>query len=188
MNSRPDDPDDGALEQALRRSRVLEDAPEALIRRAIDVWQPRPQAAAPAPPAPAARTAPAAPLAGALRRLAATLGFDSAGLAPQAAGLRSAPPHAGARAPRQLLYTADGRDIDLRLEPSADGRHWSVSGQVLGPDRQGLARLRSGADERESPWDEMAEFRFDAVPAGPVTLVLQGQDWMLELPTLDLAG
>jgi hypothetical protein len=164
-------PDDAALERLLRDSRRLEDAPESVIQRAIGVWTARPGAAPGAVPA-----------GGVLRRLAAALSFDSLGLAPQAAGVRSA----GSDGLRQLLFTADGRDIDLRLERSADGRHWTVSGQVLGPDLQGRALLRGAAFTREASWDELAEFRFDAVPAGAVTLELQGQDWVLELP-LDLA-
>jgi hypothetical protein len=172
MTHRPD-PDDAALERALRTSRVLDDAPEALIQRAIDLWQPRPRADA-------------AP--GVLRRLVATLSFDSATLAPEAAGVRAAP-LAGVAKPRQLLFTADGRDVDLRLEPAADGRHWQVSGQVLGPDEQGGALLR-GADGSvaEAVWNALAEFRFDAVAPGPCTLTLRTAEWELELPPLELGG
>ncbi len=165
-------PDDAALERLLSDSRQLEDAPESVIQRAIGVWTARPATAA-------------APATGALRRLAAALSFDSLGLSPQAAGVRSS----GSDGVRQLLFTADGRDIDLRVAPAADRRHWTVSGQVLGPDLHGRALLRGSGSVpvREVAWDEMAEFRFDAVPAGAVTLVLRGEDWELELPPLDLA-
>lgn len=164
------DPDDDALADALRRSRTLDDAPEALIQRAIDLWQPRARPAAGA---------------GVLRRLVATLSFDSAATAPQALGLRGAALPAAAE-PRQLLFTADGRDVDLRVVPATDGRLWQVSGQVLGPDEQGTAQLRSGDAVAETAWSALAEFRFDAVAPGPCTLTLRSGDWELELPPLEL--
>lgn len=167
MNA-PTEPDDDALAQALHRSRVLEDAPEALIQRAIGVFQPR----LPAQPAPGLR-----------QRLSAWLSFDSAaetGLA----GLRAG---AGPNDTRQLLFTADGRDIDLRIAPAGDGLHWQVSGQVLGPDRAGTAELTAGALNLHTAWDELAEFRFDGVPAGECSLVLRGADWELVLPSFQTA-
>lgn len=177
MSKPTETPDDAALARMLQRSRSLLDAPEPVIQRAIDIFQAR-----------ARSPAPAAPATGGLRRLAAMLGFDSATVAPQAAGLRSATAPRAARAPRQLLYTAEGRDVDLRLVPQPDGRHWSVSGQVLGPDLRGRAELRCGGTVRDAAWDEMAEFRFDSVPAGPCTLLLQGADWEVELPPIELPG
>ncbi|HSQ73684.1 MAG TPA: hypothetical protein VLM87_14820 [Rubrivivax sp.] len=174
MSSRPD-PDDAELAQALQASRALEDAPEPLIQRAIGLWQPRTR-----PAAGAAR--------GVLRQLVATLGFDSAGLTPAAAGMRSASASApgAANAPRQLLFTAEGLDIDLRIASAVDGRHWQLSGQVLGPDEAGTALLRCGEQLIEVAWNELAEFHFDDVPAGSCTLTLRAADWELELPPLDL--
>lgn len=162
------EPDDEALAQALRRSRVLEDAPEALIQRAIGVFQPR----LPAQPAPGLR-----------QRLTAWLSFDSAA-ALGLAGLRSG---SGPASTRQLLFTADGRDIDLRVTAAGDGLHWQVSGQVLGPDRAGTAELMAGALHLHTDWDELAEFRFDQVPAGECSLVLRGADWELVLPSFQTA-
>jgi hypothetical protein len=176
MPSRPD-PDDAELAQALQASRALIEAPEHLIQRAIGLWQPR------ARPADGAATGATS---GLLRRLVATLGFDSAGLAPEAAGVRSGAAAGGLPAPRQMLFTAEGRDIDLRIAAAADGRHWQLSGQVLGPDEQGTAVLRWGEHVTEAAWNELAEFRFDAVPAGTCTLTLRAADWELELPPLDL--
>ncbi|MFP5397130.1 MAG: hypothetical protein ACLGIT_02290 [Gammaproteobacteria bacterium] len=181
MTHRPDDPaapddaGDRALEQALRRSREFEDAPEALIQRAIDIFQPR-----------AAVRAPAAPEL--LRRVVATLGFDSAAGAPQALGLRAAGGAGAGGGARQLLYTAEERDIDLRVVPAADGRHWQISGQVLGPETAGRAELRCADRVAEVAWNELAEFRFDAVPAGRCTLTLRAADWELALPPLELGG
>lgn len=154
------------LEAALARSRVLESAPEALIQRVIDVFD-----------ASARRPVPARP--SALKRLVATLGFDSTLAAPQAAGVRS-----GTAAARQMVFTADGRDIDLRIAPSADGRSWSLAGQVFGPETEGLACLSSGGQVVEVPWNEWSEFRFDTVDAGTCTLALRTAGWEIELAGL----
>lgn len=160
---------DAALADALQRSRVLQEAPESVIQRAIDVFVARPRAAA--APAPA----------GALRRLVAVLGFDSGTLAPQAAGLRSA----GA-AGRQLLFSADGRDVDLRILPGTGG--WQVSGQVLGPDAEGRVALTCEGYGADQAWSELAEFRFDGVPAGRCRIVLRGDDWEMALPEMLIPG
>lgn len=168
----PDAPDDATLEGLLQRSRVLEDAPEAVIQRAIDLAAGS-LGAVPALPAAAAP--------GLLRRLVAVLGFDSAGQTVAVAGVRSA----GA-ATRQLLYSTEGRDVDLRVGPAPDGRHWQISGQVLGPDTVGRARLRCGEVAREVAWSEWSEFSFDDVPAGDCVLTLVTAEWELELPPLHL--
>lgn len=150
--------DDAALERTLRDSRRLEDAPEALIQRAIGLWQPR------------------AAGAGRPRRLAATLSFDSAAAGAPALGLRS-----GAAATRQLLFCTEGRDVDLRLEPQTGGR-WRVSGQVLGPDEAGEAELRPevGAPQTVA-WSELAEFAFAPVTGERCSVLLRAADWELEL-------
>lgn len=106
-------PDDAALIRAGRRAlRELPDAPEWLVLRAQAIWQPRPQ---PVPPL--------------LTRVLAALSFDS--WASPAPALRGATV-AGAR---QFLFSAEGRDIDLRI--SAAGNAWSIEGHVLGPDEGG---------------------------------------------------
>jgi hypothetical protein len=174
----PSGPDssDEALAAALQASRVMHDAPEALVQRALDLWAAAPQAVPRA-----ASPAPQPGLQAGLRRLMATLAFDSLGLQPQAAGMRSAAPSAL----RQLLYTAEGRDIDLRIAPAEDGLHWVISGQVLGPEQHGSAALRptdTQATGQELAWNELAEFHFAPVPAGPCTLVLSSAGWTLELP------
>ena len=164
-----DHPDDEPLARELRASRQLHEAPEAVIQRAIHVFAARAQAPTPL----------AAP--GLLQRLVATLTFDSAGLDPLAAGLRaeSAPM-------RQLLYAADGRDIDLRIATTDDGRHFVVSGQVLGPDEAGVAVLSAADGELTAAWNELSEFHFDAVGPGSCQLTLRTGDWEILLPPLHL--
>jgi hypothetical protein len=163
-------PDDDALGVLLGRSRVLEDAPEQLIQRAIDLF--------------AARAAPAQPAQpGLLRRLAATLRFDSATSSPLALGLRSS-----GEGTRQLLYFSEGRDIDIRVAATdtALGRRWRISGQILGPDAAGTTELRRAGRVERADWNELSEFSFPDVDGGSCTLVLRGADWELELPPIDV--
>jgi hypothetical protein len=161
------EPEPEEIEALLRASRALEDAPEAVIDRAIGLWR----AAAPA----------AAPPPGVVERLVAALRFDSAATTPLAQGMR-----AGASAVRQLLYSASGRDIDLRLTRPDGGDLWRVSGQVLGPDAQGEAVLLADGFSARCAWSELCEFHFDAVPAGRFRLLLHAAQWEIEVPGFDL--
>ena len=178
MTPTPDPTDDPALEQALRASRALEDAPPWLIAKAIALM---PAAAS------AAGTAPAT-LGQALRRLLGRLVSDSGPVPALALGLRS-----GAAGVRQLLYSTEGRDIDLRVAPATDGTAgWWLSGQVLGPDLHGEVCLVGTGAEAGTPWrvalDELSEFRFGPVPDGRWQLTLRTSDTEIELPAFDLPG
>ena len=167
---KPDtDPDELAaqarIEAALRASRVLENAPEAVIQRAIGLWS-----------APA--RAGASP--GLRERLRAVLSFDSAGASPLAFGRRSA----GAEM-RQLIFSAGERDIDLRVSPAGEGR-WRVAGQVFGPDAAGRVRVQVGDLMSECAWNELAEWQFDALPSGECRVVIGSDGWEIELPPFAL--
>ena len=163
----PDQPAD--IEQTLRASRRLEEAPEALIQRAIGLWQPR--------------AAPAGGEDGLLQRWRATLRLDSAATGNVALGLRSS----GVASTRQMLFSAEGRDIDLRLEPLPD-HHWRISGQVLGPDSTGQAELRCGdTPAQRVAWNELAEFEFAPVAGGVCTLMLCSDGWQIDLPPFELS-
>lgn len=162
--------DDLPLDQRLWRSRTLEDAPETVIQQALDIFEPRARA-----------RVPQAAAASVLTRLAAVLSFDSAQAAPQALGLRSA-----ASATRQILFSAEGRDVDLRIRPVPSGtaQRWRISGQVLGPDKTGTARLIGPDRDIEVPWSELAEFGFDDVGDGTWVIGLRTPAWELELPPI----
>lgn len=122
-----------------------------------------------------------------LRRVAAALNFDSRGTSAPAAGLRGS--HAETR---HLLFSAKGRDIDLRVAPLAEG--YALSGQVLGPDEGGTialaAQLRAGAPlpppPRHAAIDALGEFHLEAIDPGTYVLTLQlGHDEIV-LPPIEM--
>jgi hypothetical protein len=165
------DPDDEGLAQALRASRALEEAPEALVQRAIALFEARPRPAAATP---------------ALSRLKALLRFDSALAPPLAFGRRSATAEQ-----RQLLYTVEACDVDLRVTPAeGDDARFVVSGQLLGPDCQGVVFAQvidadpAGADPASAALNEFGEFRLPPLAAGHWQLTLELADRAVELPPL----
>jgi hypothetical protein len=167
MSTRTPPPDDDTLARSLTQSRLLEDAPPAVIERAIGLWQPRARRS----------TQP-----GLLQRVAAVLSFDSGLASPLAYGMRSS-----GGAIRQLLYSVEGCDIDLRIAPQ-DAERYTVSGQVLGPDVLGVVVLApaAGGVQTETVLSELGEFRLPPVTAGDwrVTLELVGR--AIELPLLQI--
>jgi hypothetical protein len=168
---------DADLEQALRESRSLQDAPEHLIQRAIDLWQHQPLAQ------PARR----AEAGGAIQRVLAALRFDSRSTSALAMGLRAT----AAAETQQLLFSAEGHDIDLRITPvtHADGqRGWEVRGQVFGPSAQGSVELLCGDVSVLRAWDDLGEFCFDAVGAGQWRAVLRGAAVEIETPPFELGS
>lgn len=174
MNTVPS-PQDDALEQALRASRALEDAPEALITRTV--------AAVQALQAARAAAAPMAP--GLLQRVVSALAFDSAGAPALAFGVR-----AGGSTSRQLLFTAQGHDVDLRITAAVPGAGdwWLLSGQVLGPQSEGQVSLSdvSGTVVTQCALSEMGEFRLAAVSRGRYTMNIRLRTVEVVLPELSV--
>jgi hypothetical protein len=179
---------DDELTALARRAAALPDAPATLVQRAIAAWNPAPSVS---------KAAAAVLQAGAravLQQLAAVLTFDSWAVSPLATGLRGL---RGARQPtRQLLFSADGRDVDLRISPAEEDNRFVLTGQVFGPDDTGIARLRAqsgdptapAAPEQIGPLDEMGEFRLPGVAAGRYVLSLQLGDAEIVLPPIDLGA
>lgn len=156
---------EAALESALRDSRRLADAPEHVIQRALSVWRPRP---AEAP--------------GLLRRLLAVLSFDSSSASPLAFGMR------GSAGPvRQLLYSVEGRDVDLRITADEEATY-SLSGQVLGPDAAGMVVIEAqpGGERAATMLSDLGEFVLPPVGAGAYRVSLELADLVIELPALEL--
>lgn len=174
--------DDEALARDLRASRVLVDAPEALVQRAVQLFQPLQRGAAPAAPIPL------------LPRLLAALRFDSAGAAPWAHGRRSGLHPAGGEV-RQLLYALEDCDVDLRVVP-ADGGLFSLSGQLLGPVCSGVVAVGPegalaggpGVAAGRAELNEWGEFQLPPLAGGAWRVWLELPDRIIELPPLQLAA
>lgn len=168
---------DDEFAHLVQRAAALPDAPAALIRAAIDLW----------PAAHAAAAAPAAALKAAaqagLRLVAAVLSFDSWAQPAVARGMRAGPSET-----RHLLFSAMGRDIDLRISPLAD--RFALTGQILGPDDAGVIELAAQADDnpethdaRTAVLDAFGEFRLEGVEGGTYRLTLcMGEDKIILPP------
>ena len=166
---------DDEFSELVRRAAALPDAPDALVRAAIDLF--------PARDSPTLGQVARA----AVNRVLASLAFDSWAPAPVLA-VRGVPSET-----RQMLFSASGRDIDLRVIPAAG--QFALSGQVLGPDRAGTVELTvAEGDEvgattlRTAPLDDLGEFRLDGLQAGRYTLLLRVVDADIELPPIDIGA
>ena len=156
---------DDEFAHLVQRAATLPDAPAELIRQAIALW--------PAAPATSLKDAAQA----ALRLVCAVLSFDSWARPAVSLGMR-----AGASDTRHLLFSAMGRDIDLRIS-SVAGR-FALTGQILGPDDAGVIELATQPDEgletsdaRTAVLDAFGEFRLEGVQGGTYRITLRmGQD------------
>ena len=143
------------------RGDTAEDAPPDVIARAINVF----------------RQSEAQP--SLLRRVVAALSFDSLTLAPEF-GVR-----AGQASSRQLLFEAEGHDLDLRLLPQGD--EWLIAGQVLGSGcAGGQVELRGETASAAAVLNDLCEFKLSAVPSGSYRLRLRLGDVEVEVPQLEL--
>jgi hypothetical protein len=120
-----------------------------------------------------------------LRRLLAVLSFDSWAPAPGALAVRS-----GRSAARHLLFTAEGRDVDLRITP-ADG-DFVLAGQILGPDESGSIELAASAPStsaaRVAELDALGAFRIDGVSPGNYRLTLRLGNDEVTLPAIEVGS
>jgi hypothetical protein len=115
-----------------------------------------------------------------MRRVLAALSFDSAQLTP-AFGLRSGAP----AATRQILYSAEGYDLDLRV--AAQNGKVAVSGQVLGEAAgPGSVIIENDTEQAQATLNDLCEFTLPNVPAGVYTLRLQLSGLEVEIPNLEL--
>ena len=114
-----------------------------------------------------------------IRRVVATLSFDSLTVAP-AFGMRS-----GQSQSRQLVYSAEGNDIDLRI--TLQNNQWTVVGQVLRPDCVGgQVELEGAGGTTAAALNDMCEFTLPSVPSGNYLLRVKMADLEVEVPQLDL--
>jgi hypothetical protein len=165
---------DDEFVRLVERAATLPDAPPALVRAAIDKWD----AAQPSLVQSAAKAI--------LKRASAALTFDSWAAGSLAFGVRAAPSDT-----RHLLFSAEGRDIDVRIAPAAG--HFAVTGQILGPDESGVVELaRAAGDDIGTPavkaaaLDPMGEFRLEGVLRGAYVLTLRLGENEIVLPPINV--
>jgi hypothetical protein len=158
----------------VQRAAALPDAPEALVRAAIGQWQ----AAQPTSLQSAAQEV--------LRRVTALLSFDSWAPSPHAFGVRAVPSDI-----RHLLFTAKGRDIDVRIAPAAG--LFALTGQILGPDDSGVVELSAASDDgtgapgaQVATLDAFGEFRLDGIHGGTYVMTLRLCGDEIVLPPIDV--
>jgi hypothetical protein len=156
---------DDAIIEALRAESTQLDAPEHVIQRAFTLWKPK--------------TAPAQE--SLLSKMFAVLKFDSSSVLPVAMGVRSI----GSQT-RQMLFSAEGRDIDLRIAPRAKGasRQWDITGQVLGPDDNGSVSLRGANCEWSANLNDLSEFHIEDIPEGQYQLLVMLNGSVIVLPEI----
>ncbi len=165
---------DDELASLVRAAAALPDAPVALVTSAIGLWQEA---------HPVAATARGESL---IDKIRAVLTFDSWSASPTALGLRSMPSQT-----RHMMFSAQGRDIDLRILSSAES--FVLAGQILGPDETGLIELAvdtsSGSPAqklRTTTLDELGGFHLENVRAGTYWMTLTFAGASIELPPIDV--
>lgn len=117
-----------------------------------------------------------------LRRIIATLIFDSRNTGP-AFGMRSL--HT---ASRQLLYSAQQTDLDLRI--TIQNEECVVAGQVIRDDGGsrggGRVEISGPTGSAEANLNELCEFTLPAIPVGNYSLRVRMVDVEIEIPELEL--
>ena len=147
----------------LMRSDTTEDAPAELVQYAKKIFR--------------EQVVPRGP--SLLKLIIAGLTFDSLTNAP-AFGLRSQ-----TNAGRQLIYSTETADIDVRVSPEND--EWQIAGQLLGEDCPGGDVELEGDDfSASAELNELCEFSFGSVPAGAYKISIRTSDQLIETPRLDL--
>lgn len=143
----------------MMRSDAAADAPRDLLMSAIKLFPP----GAPRP----------------LRRIVATLIFDSRKAMP-VFGMRSV-----RSSSRQLLYSAQQTDLDLRITIQND--ECIVAGQVIREGYAGgLVEISGPTGSAEASLNELCEFTLPALPTGNYSLKVRMSDVEIEIPELEL--
>ena len=114
-----------------------------------------------------------------LRHIIAILTFDSR-LAAPAYGVRSL-----RSTSRQLLYSAQDTDLDLRVTVQND--ECIVAGQVIRADCvSGQVEISGDAGSATASLNEVCEFTLPAIPLGYYALRIKLPDVQIEIPELEL--
>ena len=114
-----------------------------------------------------------------LRHIVALLTFDSRNTGP-AFGMRSLPAES-----RQLLYSAEGIDLDLRITMQDD--ECILAGQIIGEGcAEGHVEISGVAGRSGATLNEVCEFTLPPIPAGNYSLTVRMLDREIEIPELEL--
>ena len=117
-----------------------------------------------------------------VERMIAALTFDSFTRSP-AFGRRS-----GQATARQLIYSAGGNDVDLRIERHEQNQ-WAIAGQLLGQKCSGgEVTLRGENQWASAVLNEQCEFALPAVPAGDYALIVTLADIEIEVPRIEIGS
>lgn len=142
------------------------DAPRDIVAYAVNIFSSRAKS----------------PLESLKRRILAALSFDSSMNQVPAFGVRS-----GQTGSRQLIYSAEENDIDLRLTKSDE--MWVVTGQILREEcAGGRVELEGLGGSAAAALNEMCEFTLPAVPSGKYLLRVHMADVEVEIPQLELSA
>jgi hypothetical protein len=145
----------------MMRTDTADDAPADLLRAAIDSFSPEKQAP--------------------VRRIIAVLTFDSRNVS-SAFGLRSI-----RTASRQLLYSAQDTDLDLRI--SVQNEECVVTGQIIRESCvEGHVEVSGETGAASATLNELCEFTLPSLPVGNYSLKVRMPDVEIEIPELDLKG
>ena len=135
------------------------DAPRDLLHSAINIFSPEKRSP--------------------LRHIIAILTFDSRVAGP-AYGIRSL-----RSSSRQLLYSAQETDLDLRVTVQND--ECIVAGQVIRADCvNGQVEISGDAGSATASLNEVCEFTLPAIPLGNYALRINMPDVQIEIPELEL--
>lgn len=142
------------------KSDTAPDAPRDLLQSAINIFSPEGQPSS-------------------LRQLIAVLTFDSRHAGP-AYGIRSL-----RSSSRQLLYSAQETDVDLRITVQND--ECIVAGQVIRDGcHGGQVEISGDAGSAAASLNEVCEFTLPAIPLGNYSLRVKMPDVQIEIPELAL--
>lgn len=142
------------------KSDTAPDAPRDLLQSAINIFFPVGQLSS-------------------LRQLIAVLTFDSRHAGP-AYGIRSL-----RSSSRQLLYSAQETDVDLRITVQND--ECIIAGQVIRDGcHSGQVEISGEAGSAAASLNEVCEFTLPAIPLGNYSLRVKMPDVQIEIPELAL--
>lgn len=143
----------------MMRSDTADDAPADLLRSVIDSFSPEGQTP--------------------VRRIVAVLTFDSRN-AGSVFGMRSI-----RTASRQLLYSAQDTDLDLRV--TVQNEECILSGQIIRENcTAGRVEVSGVTGSASATLNELCEFTLPPIPAGNYSLKVRMADVEIEIPELDL--